>query len=239
MPLYSLTKEIAFPDPHCAEDDGLLAMGGDLSPERLLLAYSHGIFPWYSDDSPILWWALNPRMILKLDDFKVSKSLLSKIRKANFKIRFDTNFEEVILNCSKSIRKDQESTWITEDMKTAYLQLHKMGFAHSVETYVNNELVGGLYGVSLGRVFFGESMFHKQTDASKIAFYHLVKQLKVWNFDMIDAQMETPLLNNFGALNITFESYYVDLQASLKNKTHRGNWGGILEDEEEIYVTSN
>lgn len=225
MPLYSLTKEIAFPDPHFAEEDGLLAMGGDLSPERLLLAYSHGIFPWYSDDSPILWWALNPRMILKLDDFKVSKSLLSKIRKANFEIRFDSNFEEVIHNCSKSIRKDQESTWITKDMKTAYLQLHKMGFAHSVETYVNNELVGGLYGVSLGRVFFGESMFHKQTDASKIAFYHLVKQLKAWNFDMIDAQMETSLLNSFGALNITFESYYVDLQASLKNKTYRGNWG--------------
>lgn len=227
MPFYQLTEELVFPNPHDAEEDGLLAVGGDLSSKRLLLAYSHGIFPWYSDDSPILWWALNPRMVLKLDNFKVSKSLKSSIRNCNFEIRFDTDFEQVINNCAKSVRKDQESTWITKDMKMAYIQLHELGFAHSVETYVNNELVGGLYGVSLGRVFFGESMFHKQTDASKIAFYHLVVQLKEWDFEMIDAQMETPLLKSFGAQNIKFDSYYEQLQASLGNPTKKGNWGKI------------
>lgn len=238
MPIYSLTKELAFPNPHEAEEDGLLAIGGDLSVERLLLAYSHGIFPWYSDDSPILWWALNPRMVLNLNHFKTSKNLKSKLRKGNFEIRFDTNFENVISRCAKSIRKGQDSTWITEAMKSAYIQLHKLGFAHSVETYVNNELVGGLYGVSLGSVFFGESMFHVQTDASKIAFYYMVEQLREWNFDLIDAQMETPLLKSFGAQNISFESYYKQLQVSLKNQTIRGNWGE-LRNAEEIYVTSH
>lgn len=227
MPIYNLTEELVFPNPHDAEEDGLLAIGGDLSVERLLLAYSHGIFPWYSDDSPILWWALNPRMVLKLDNFKVSKSLNAKIKNCNFEIRFDTDFEQVISNCAKSVRKNQESTWITKAMKLAYIKLHKLGFAHSVETYKNNELVGGLYGVSLGRIFFGESMFHKQSDASKIAFYHLVAQLKAWDFEMIDAQMETQLLKSFGAQNIPFDSYYEQLQASIGSPTKKGNWGEI------------
>lgn len=227
MSFYQLTEELVFPDPHDAEDDGLLAIGGDLSAERLLLAYSHGIFPWYSDDSPILWWALDPRMVLKIEDYKVSKSLKSSMRKLDYEIRFDTNFEAVIQHCAKSIRKDQESTWITDEMKKAYVHLHKLGFAHSVETYVNNELVGGLYGVSLGRVFCGESMFHLMNDTSKIAFFHLIERLKTWDIQLIDAQMETPLLKSFGAKNLSFKEYYKMLQTSVNHETKRGNWGTL------------
>ena len=225
MPVYSLSDELVFPDPHNAEPDGLLAVGGDLSMERLLLAYSHGIFPWFEDESPLLWWALDPRMVLKLEDFKVPKSLKSKLNKAQFEIRFDHDFEQVIDQCSKSARKGQDGTWILKEMKEAYISLHKAGFAHSVETYIDNELVGGLYGVSLGRVFCGESMFHLKSDASKIAFTFLVERLKFWDFELIDAQMETPLLKSFGAKNVPFADYYEQLQLALDFDTKRGSWG--------------
>ncbi len=228
MPIYSLSEELVFPDPHNAEPDGLLAVGGDLSIERLLLAYSHGIFPWFEDDSPLLWWALDPRMVLKLEDFKIPKSLKSKLNKAKFDIRFDHDFEQVIDQCSKSVRKGQDGTWILKEMKEAYISLHKAGFAHSVETYMDNELVGGLYGVSLGRVFCGESMFHLRTDASKIAFTFLVEKLRSWDFEMIDAQMETPLLKSFGAKNIPFADYYEHLQLALDHDTKRGSWEELM-----------
>lgn len=224
MSVFQLTKDLVFPDPSLAEDDGLLAIGGDLSIERLLLAYSNGIFPWYDEGSPILWWALNPRMLLIPEEFKVSKSLKQKIRKAEFSITFDGAFEKVIEQCSLVPRGDQHGTWITDEMKQAYIDLHKLGFAHSVECYFENELVGGLYGVSIGKAFFGESMFHLKTDASKIAFYALMQKLKEWDFHLIDAQMETPLLKSFGAKLIPFKDYREKLNTALDFDSIRGKW---------------
>jgi len=224
MPVYQLTNDLVFPDPSLAEDDGLLAIGGDLSIERLLLAYSNGIFPWYDEGSPIMWWALNPRMVLIPEEFKVSKSLKQKIKKAEFSITFDEAFEEVIRHCSRVPRSDQHGTWITNEMKHAYINLHKLGFAHSVECYFKNELVGGLYGISIGKAFFGESMFHYKTDASKIAFYALMQKLKSWEFQLVDAQMETPLLKSFGAKLIPFEDYREKLTIALEFETKRGKW---------------
>ncbi len=231
MPVYQLTDELAFPDPSLAEEDGLLAVGGDLSIDRLLLAYSHGIFPWYDEGSPILWWALNPRMVLFPDELKLSKSLKQKLNKADFNITFDGAFEQVIEHCSGVPRKNQQGTWITDEMKQAYVEMHKTGFAHSVECYFNNELAGGLYGISLGKVFFGESMFHFQTDASKIAFYSLVQQLKEWDFQIIDAQMETPLLKSFGAKLIPLEDYRNKLYQALEFNTKKGNWSKLIEQK--------
>ncbi|MDQ7055667.1 MAG: leucyl/phenylalanyl-tRNA--protein transferase [Persephonella sp.] len=163
-------------------------MGGDLSPERLIFAYSLGIFPWYSEGEPILWWSPDPRMVLFPQNLKVSRSLKKILKKNIFQIEFDTEFERVINMCASVKRKGQTGTWITPEMVEAYTQLHRLGFAHSVEVYKDGELVGGLYGVSLGGVFFGESMFHTVPDASKVAFVHLVERLKQWNFDMIDCQ---------------------------------------------------
>ena len=224
MPVYQLTDDLVFPDPSMAEKDGLLAIGGDLSIERLLLAYSNGIFPWYDEGSPILWWALNPRMVLIPDEFKLSKSLKQKIKKQEFSITFDKAFEEVIEYCSHIPRKDQHGTWITDEMKQAYIKLHKLGFAHSVECYFENQLVGGLYGISLGKAFFGESMFHHKTDASKIAFHALIQRLTEWEFQLVDAQMETPLLKSFGAKLIPFEDYRDKLEIALDFETKRGKW---------------
>ncbi len=232
MPVYQLSDELVFPDPSLAEKDGLLAIGGDLSVKRLLLAYSHGIFPWFEEGSPILWWALNPRMVLYPVEFKLSKSLKQKIKKAEFNITFDNAFEEVIKYCSRVPRKDQGGTWITEEMKQAYIEMHKAGFAHSVECYQENKLVGGLYGVSIGKAFFGESMFHLKTDASKIAFYALNKQLKKWNFQLIDAQMETPLLKSFGACLIPLEDYRNKLEKAMASETKKGNWGQLINEEQ-------
>lgn len=227
MPIYKLTDELVFPDPSLSEDNGLLAIGGDLSVERLLLAYSNGIFPWYDEGYPILWWATDPRMILIPDEFKTTKSLRKKIKKNEFHITFDHAFEEVIENCSKIIRKKQHGSWITQEMKKAYIKLHKEGFAHSTECYINHELVGGLYGVSLGRVFFGESMFHFQTDTSKIAFHALVQKLKKCEFQFIDTQMETTLLKSFGAKSISFKDYRKKLNFALKYNTIRGSWSHL------------
>jgi leucyl/phenylalanyl-tRNA--protein transferase len=231
MPVYELSDELIFPDPSLAEEDGLLAIGGDLSINRLILAYSNGIFPWYDKDSPILWWALNPRMVLLLDNFKISKSLKQQLKKNEFKITFDKAFKEVINQCSKIPRKNQQGSWITDEMKNAYVNLHKAGFAHSVECYSNNKLLGGLYGVSLGKVFFGESMFHLQTNVSKIAFCALIQQLRTWNFQIIDAQMETPLLKNFGAYLIPFEDYSEKLCNALNHDTKKGNWTKLINNK--------
>jgi leucyl/phenylalanyl-tRNA--protein transferase len=171
MPVYQLPKEPLFPHPSEAVDDGLLAIGGDLSPERLVAAYASGIFPWYGDDDPILWWSPDPRLVLYPEKFKVSKSLRQTLNKKPFEIRIDFAFEEVIDNCSKIPRKEQHGSWITDEMKLAYIKMFDLGLAHSIETWEGNKLVGGLYGLSLGNAFFGESMFHKRKDASKIAFY--------------------------------------------------------------------
>ena len=225
MPVFELSEELVFPHPGLAEKDGLLAIGGDLSFDRLLLAYANGIFPWFSEGQPILWWSLNPRLVLFPKKLKVSKSLKQSIRKNELTVTLDENFEEVIRECAKVKRPGQEDTWIGRDMIDAYTKLHKEGFAHSVETKLNGQLVGGLYGVSLGRIFFGESMFFKVSDASKVALFHLVEKLKSWKFMVIDAQMDTEHMRSLGAETITLERFMQLLNESSKHATIRGNWG--------------
>jgi len=181
--------------------NGLLAAGGDLSPERLLHAYRLGIFPWFSAGQPILWWSPDPRMVLIPSDLKIARSMAKTLRKANYEVSADRAFERVIQACSEP-RPQQHGTWITAAMRAAYTRLHRLGVAHSVETWRGGELIGGLYGVAMGRVFFGESMFSRATDASKIALVYLARQLNAWQFRLIDCQMRTPLLASFGAREI-------------------------------------
>ena len=203
MPVFELSNELAFPHPSLAEEDGLLAVGGDLSPERLLLAYKNGIFPWYSEDDPMLWWSPNPRCVLFPEKFKLSKSLKTLINKNVFEVRFDTSFNEVIERCATTKRPDQPGTWILPEIIAAYTKLFNLGYAHSVETYQNNQLVGGLYGVAIGKVFFGESMFHDVSNASKIAFYFLMEKLKSLDFKIIDNQITSPHLISLGAEEVS------------------------------------
>ncbi len=224
MPVYALNKEIIFPDPNLADEQGLLAIGGDLIPERLVLAYANGIFPWYSDGDPILWWSPDPRMVLYPADFKMSKSFRQTLKNSNFEVRFDTDFKNVIDKCAKVPRYGEDGTWITDEMKQAYYSLHKSGLAHSVETYRNNKLVGGLYGISLGRAFFGESMFHIERDASKVALYYLVERVKEWKFRFIDAQIETDHLKSLGAISISRVDYLNFLKEVINWPTKRGKW---------------
>lgn len=224
MTVYSISEENIFPRPEFAEKDGLLGVGGDLSPERLINAYANGIFPWYSDNQPILWWSPDPRLVLFPKDFKRNKSLKKVVAKNEFKIQFDTNFEAVIRNCAQIKREDQDSSWITEKMIEAYIKLHELGFAHSVETYFEDKLVGGLYGVSIGKAFFGESMFHNKTDASKVALWHLVDRLLEWNFDFIDAQQETNHLKSLGAIVIKREKFLNLLEIAIAKEGIIQKW---------------
>ena len=201
-----------FPDVELAlaEPDGLLAVGGDLSVERLIAAYQQGIFPWYSEGQPILWWSPDPRMVLEPKDIKVSRSLSKTIRKEEFKISFDKCFREVITACSESRLekgKIQNETWILDEIIEAYVQLHEQGYAHSVECWQNEKLVGGLYGVAIGKVFFGESMFSRVSDASKIAFVNLAKQLEKWGYKLIDCQVYTSHLESLGASMISRQQF--------------------------------
>ena len=193
--------EIIFPNPELAlqDPDGLLCLGGDLSSRRLIKAYSNGIFPWFSDGDPIMWWSPDPRAVLFLDKLHVSKSLSKCIRKNKFNVTWDKAFGDVISNCSKSPRKNQDGTWITADMQEAYIRLHELGVAHSVESWKNGVLVGGLYGVAIGKVFFGESMFSLASNASKVALVFLVKKLLKDGFVMIDCQQETNHILSMGA----------------------------------------
>ncbi|WP_457622643.1 leucyl/phenylalanyl-tRNA--protein transferase [Persephonella sp.] len=225
--IFKLDKSLWFPDPYSAPKDYPIAVGGDLSPKRLLLAYSLGIFPWYSEDEPILWWCPDPRMVLFPEKLKISRSLKKTLKKDIFTIRFDTAFEEVINRCAVVERKDQTGTWLVPEMIDAYIRLHYLGYAHSVEVYLNDRLVGGLYGVSLGGVFFGESMFHEVSDASKVAFVHLVKRLKEWDFDMIDCQQSTEHLRRFGAEEISRKKFLDLLKESIKKRTVLGSWSEI------------
>jgi len=226
MPVYFLTDEIIFPDPENALEDGLLALGGDLSPARLVKAYQNGIFPWYGDGSPILWWSPDPRMVLFPDEFKISKSLKQSLKKNGFSVKTDTNFEAVISLCAKVPRSGQDGTWITEEMKEAYIEMHKLGYAHSFETYYDNKLVGGLYGISLGKGFFGESMFHLMRDASKIAMYYLVEYAKKNQFRFIDAQQETDHLRTLGARPVARKYFLKLLKETLEEKFVPGGWDG-------------
>lgn len=214
-----------FPPVQQSTAEGLLAIGGDLGIPRLIKAYSLGIFPWFSEDDPIMWWSPDPRMILKPADFKTSKSLKKIVRDSQYEIKIDTAFEEVISACGSMPRQGQEGTWITNDLKTAFILLHKIGLAHSFEIFMDNELVGGLYGLSLGKVFFGESMFYKVNNASKLAFYHFVNFLKEHDFALIDAQQETNHLKSLGAYAIE-RSHFIELLAHyLAEPTLQGNWG--------------
>lgn len=224
MPIFRLVDEPIFPPPDYADPSGLLAVGGDLSSDRLLEGYRVGIFPWYSDEQPILWWSPDPRLVLKLDEFKVSRSLRKTLKKDVFKVTLDRAFEEVIRACASAPREGQRGTWITKEMQQAYIDLHGLGFAHSVETWWGEELVGGLYGVSLGKAFFGESMFHRKTDASKVALAVLVETLQRWGFHFIDAQMTTEHLLRFGAAEMPRRVFLKRLQSALRHPTKRGKW---------------
>lgn len=183
------------------EPNGLLAAGGDLSPQRLLEAYRQGIFPWFNEDDPLLWWSPDPRMVLFPAELKVSRSLRKALRQRDYEIRTDSAFQSVMRACAAP-RGNQGGTWISDAMIAAYVELHRRGHGHSVETWVDGELVGGLYGIAMGRMFYGESMFSRRTDASKIAFVHLVRQLQRWGFGMIDCQMKTAHLASLGAREI-------------------------------------
>jgi leucyl/phenylalanyl-tRNA--protein transferase len=205
------------------EPNGLLAVDGDLSPARLIQAYSRGIFPWFAEGEPILWWSPDPRMVLFPAELKVSRSLRKTLRHGRYEVRTDTVFRQVMGGCAEP-RNDQPGTWITPAMIDAYTHLHEIGIAHSVETWIDGELAGGLYGVALGKMFYGESMFSRRTDASKIAFVHLVRQLARWGFGMIDCQMKTAHLASLGAREISRDEFIRRL-AGLTNLTAvNGPW---------------
>lgn len=202
-----LGKELAFPDVESASYDGILAIGGDLRPERLILAYQSGIFPWYNQDEPIIWYSPDKRMVLFPEDLIISKSMRQLMRKNEFKLTWNTAFDKVIEACQKSPRKGQDGTWITNDMKQAYIKLHELGFARSIEVWKDKELVGGLYGIDLGHVFCGESMFSKTSNTSKLAFIHLVQSLEKKNYKLIDCQVYNEHLESLGAKEISRQDF--------------------------------
>jgi leucyl/phenylalanyl-tRNA--protein transferase len=224
MPVFKLTGKHVFPPPELADADGLLAVGGDLTADRLLLAYSMGIFPWYSEDSPILWWSPDPRLVLRPERLKVSRSLRQTIRKGIYSVSFDTAFEQVIRSCACVSRKGEDGTWITEEMVAAYCRLHDAGFAHSVETRHNGELVGGLYGVALGKAFFGESMFSLRSDASKVALERLARKLVERDFMFIDCQMTTSHLLSLGASEVPRSEFMSMLKRALETPDTPCKW---------------
>ncbi|PLX82397.1 MAG: leucyl/phenylalanyl-tRNA--protein transferase [Desulfuromonas sp.] len=198
MPVFRLSQQLRFPPPDLSEPDGLLAVGGDLSPPWLLLAYSSGVFPWFNEGDPVLWWSPDPRCVLELSDLQVSRSLARVLRRGEFAVTFDRAFARVVSACAAP-RSDLEGTWITAEMEAAYGRLHELGYAHSVECWREGELVGGLYGVCLGRFFFGESMFHSITNASKVAFVALARHLAERGFELLDCQLPTAHLFSLGA----------------------------------------
>ena len=224
MPVYQLDERLLFPPPEAAARDGLLAVGGDLRPERLVLAYSMGIFPWYSSPQPILWYSPDPRMVLLTEDLRVSRSLGKTLRKGLFHLRLDTAFPRVIDACARVHRPGQRGTWITRDMREAYVELHRRGLAHSVEAWQGQELVGGAYGVSLGAAFFGESMFATVSDASKAAFVALVQQVRRWGIRLIDCQVYTEHLERFGARQWPRRAFLAALREALTVPTRAGPW---------------
>jgi leucyl/phenylalanyl-tRNA--protein transferase len=224
MPIYRLGREVAFPDPALAEPDGLLAVGGDLSPERLLTAYAEGIFPWFDDRSPILWWSPDPRLVLEPRDLHVSRSLERTLRRGTFRVTTDTAFERVIRRCAVRERPGQKGTWITPEMVDAYVRLHELGFAHSFEAWEGDSLAGGLYGVSLGSAFFGESMFADRRDASKVAFVRAVEWLASRGVSLVDCQVRTEHLVSLGAREVPRRAFLERLRGALQAPTLRGRW---------------
>ena len=234
MTVFLLDKDLVFPPPHLADDSGLLAVGGDLSEERLLLAYRMGIFPWYSEGEPLLWWSPDPRLILLPEEFHVSRRLSRVIRQGVFRVTMDEAFEQVMRACAESPRPAQDGTWITGEMIDAYCRLHASGYAHSVECWRGDKLAGGLYGINLGNSFFGESMFSRVSDASKVALAALVEHVKSWPFALIDCQIATPHLSRMGASEVSREKFMRLLERSLQGGTRLGKWepraaNGIVE----------
>lgn len=228
MPVFRLSGTHSFPPCELADPDGLLAVGGDLSPRRLLRAYSLGIFPWYSHDTPILWWSPDPRLVLFPHELKVSRSLRRVLKKNTFTVTFNGAFARVIGECAAIRLEKGEETWLSPEMVEAYVRLHRLGHAHSVEAWCGRELAGGLYGVSLGRVFFGESMFARRSDASKVAFVHLVNVLKLRRFHMIDCQVTTGHLKSLGAREISRETFLLHLQKAVNEVPASMDWEGVV-----------
>lgn len=229
MPIFLLNDDdVIFPDPCFAEGTGLLAVGGDLSTDRLLEAYRHGIFPWYNPGEEILWWSLDPRFVLFPNELKVSKSMRPYFNQNKFEVTYDTRFREVMVYCRDQYRKQQFGSWISNDMIEAYVKLHELGYAHSIEVWKGEQLVGGLYGLSLGKMFFGESMFSLEANASKFGFITLVRKLKSLGFTMIDCQQETPHLGSLGARGIPRAEFLEKIKENNTEKDLVGNWGDLL-----------
>ena len=226
MPVYRLPRAILFPDPNEAEE-GLLAIGGDLSPERLVAAYSLGIFPWYNEGDPILWHSPDPRCVLLTDRVHIGRTLRRFLRQRIYRTTFDRAFAAVVGNCQQMLRPNQDGTWITSEMAHAYERLHELGLAHSVEVWKGDDLVGGMYGVSLGRMFFGESMFSQADNASKVALVTLAKTLRPLNFPCIDAQVATPTTRSLGAVEWTRAHFLKVLSETLEGQTLRGSWASM------------
>jgi leucyl/phenylalanyl-tRNA--protein transferase len=227
MPVFRLSERLIFPSPELAEPNGLLAVGGDLSPERLLLAYQHGIFPWYEEGLPILWHSPDPRMVLLVEHRHVPRSLRKAMKREPYELRYDTAFDAVVRACAKTPRAGQKGTWITSDMKRAYSELHRLGWAHSAEAWKDGKLVGGLYGVLLGGVFFGESMFAHADDASKIAFATLLDRFDEWGVTLVDCQVYTEHLARFGAEEWPRKRFLDALHKALRKETRKGSWTAV------------
>jgi leucyl/phenylalanyl-tRNA---protein transferase len=223
MPVFRLDDRLVFPPVHLAED-GLLALGGDLRPERLILGYTQGIFPWYAENLPILWHSPDPRMVMTTRDLVIQRSLRKQIKRKPYRLTMDNAFMDVLLGCAEAPRPGQTGTWLIPEMVEAYTKLFELGFAHSIEAWHGDTLVGGLYGVSLGAAFFGESMFAKEADASKIAYAACVRQLGDWKIGLVDCQVHTEHLERFGAYEVPRQSYLEMLTIALDEPTKRGRW---------------
>lgn len=227
MSVYLLNEELIFPDPNDAETDGLLAVGGDLSEARLILAYENGIFPWYNPGDPILWWSPNPRGVIIPSAIKISKSMRNVLNRNDFEVKYDEAFRQVIMACRNAKRKER-GTWISDDITKAYTRLHEIGIAHSVEVWREDRLVGGLYGVSLGGAFFGESMFSIEKNTSKIALISLARRLEKSGFRMIDCQLYTSHLGSLGAIRMSRPRFLRELNQALEMDTKLGSWSDEL-----------
>jgi leucyl/phenylalanyl-tRNA--protein transferase len=236
MPVYLLTDELLFPPPEGASREGVVAVGGDFRPERLLLAYSQGIFPWPTAGMPLLWFSPNPRFVLRPSEAHVGRSLAKELRRERFEVRMDTAFEAVIRACGAVPRPGQDGTWITEELIRGYLALHELGYAHSIEAWRDGALVGGLYGVSLGSCFFGESMFAREPDASKVAFVTLLAHLPRWGIGLVDCQVRTEHLARFGARDVPRKEFLAEVRRRVSEPTRRGRWCVTLRPSEALEV---
>lgn len=223
MPIFRITDEHRFPHPTLADSSGLLGVGGDLDPDRLLLAYANGIFPWF-DEPPVLWWSPDPRMVLEVEDLRVPRSTRKHLRRSTYTVTLDMAFDEVLRRCAETRRPGQQGTWITTDMQQAYLTLHERGFAHSAEAWMDGELVGGLYGVALGRLFAGESMFAVAPDASKVAFVTMVQHLASLGFPLVDCQIHTEHLARFGAKLVERDVFLDSIAPLVRQPSLRHRW---------------